>query len=238
MSDPVVNVGEAVAGRAATVRRTIQALSQDIQRNTFDVAELLDEAQSGTYWAQWGFSSFGEYAEEELGLKVRKAQYLARIVRVCRECGVARKDYEPVGVTKLRAITVLNPGDTLFNRETNTNVPLVDLIVDLLAEAPELTLTEVEGKVQALMGNTGDNARVTRSYNTSVAAYENVFKKALEAKRKQLGSKGRDEGGKAVDYSDGTCLEFILQDWLNDPSNFMEEPDESQVQIEVLLESI
>jgi hypothetical protein len=231
--EQINNVGEAVAGRAASVRKQIKGLAQDVQRNTFDIAELAAEVQEKTYWRQWGFESLGAYGEQELNLKARKLQYLARIVRVCKECGVKRSDYEPVGVTKLRTITTLNPGDTYFDKGTNANVPMAELIVDLIAEAPELTVAEVEAKVQAPMGNVGDNARITRSYNTSVSAYEHTFKVALEAKRKQLGSKGRDEGGKAVDYSDGICLEYILRDWLNDPTNFMEDTNESQVQIEV-----
>jgi hypothetical protein len=54
--------------------------------------------------------------------------------------------------------------------------------------------------------------------------------------RKLLGSKGRDGTGAALEYSDGTCLEYICRDWLNDPSNFLEDTDESKVQIEVPME--
>lgn len=237
--DPPSIVGEPVAGRTAAsqaLRKRIRELAADLHQNTFDLAEALFQAQENHSYLEWGFESLPEYAELELGIKPRKAQYLARIVRVCRECGVARVDYEPAEITKLRVITTLDTKSTYFNREKKEHEPMVEHIVDLIAEAPELTTKEVEEKVLHLKGMDGDNAPFTRSYTTTRSAYENTFERFFEAMRRKLGSKGRDGTGKAVEYSDGTCLEYGLVDWLNDPSNFMEEVDCSKDQIEIPLE--
>src|ERR1700692_705841 len=101
--EPIVIVGEAVAGREAklaALRKRIRILASDVERNTFDLAEAFLEAQDTHCYAEWGFESLGEYVSLELGIKHRKAQYLARIVPVSRACGVARRVYEPIGTSK------------------------------------------------------------------------------------------------------------------------------------------
>jgi hypothetical protein len=238
--EPIVVVGEAVAGREAkldALRKRIRALASDIEINTFDLAEAFFQAQESHCYAEWGFESLGEYASLELGIKHRKAQYLARIVRVCRACGVARKDFEPVGVSKLRVITGLDPESSFFNTATKTNEPMVEHIVRLIAEAPELTTVEVEEEVQRLMGNVGENAMVTKSYRVTKSAYENTVQRCFESVRKRLGSKGRDGTGAAVEYSDGAVLECLCAEYNADPRNFYEESDESNQQIEVPMEN-
>jgi hypothetical protein len=223
----------AVAGRSAKLRAHMRELALDLTKNTFDLADAFAAAQESHCYLEWGFESLGEYATLELGIKHRKAQYLARIVRVCREAGVSRKDYEPAGVTKLREITTLDPGTTYYNQETKTHEPMVEHIVRLIAEAPELSTIEMEEEVATLKGMTGDNSMVLRSYKVTKSAWENTFTVFFEAMRKLLGSKGRDGTGAAQEYSDGACLEFGLRDWLNDPNNFLEETDESREQTEV-----
>ena len=80
--DPIAILGEAVAGRTAEVRKQMQSLAGDLQRNTFDIAELALEAQEKSYFLQWGFATLGEYGEQELGIKHRKLKYLAHITKV------------------------------------------------------------------------------------------------------------------------------------------------------------
>jgi len=230
--NPPVLIGEAVAGQSAALRKRMRALAADLSANTFDLAEAFFQAQETRCFLEWGFESLGEYAAVELGIKHRKAQYLARIVKVCRKAGVPRKDYEQVGVTKLREITTLDPEATFWNAEEKKHEPMVEHIVDLIAEAPELTTVELELKVAHLKGMTGDNAMVMRSYKVTKSAWENVITRCFESIRKRLGSAGRDESGKAKEYSDGAVIEALCAEYNSDPRNFYEETDESRVQIE------
>ena len=232
LNPPAIH-GEAVAGRQATVRNTLLKLTEDLNRHTFDAAELLYEAQENRYFAQWGFDSFGDYAEQELGLKMRKSQYLSRIVKVMNICGIKRSDYEPAGVTKLRLITTLNPEEKYFNQETKQHEDMAEHITSLVAEAPELSTKEVEDRVAHLKGMDGDNAMVTKSYSVTRSCYENTVKRCFESIRKILGSKGRDETGIAIDYPDGAVLEALCSEWNADPRNFLEESDCNQDQIEI-----
>jgi hypothetical protein len=228
--------GEQVAGQEASVRRDLLRLTTDINVHTFDVAELLFQVQENKLYLKWKFESFADYAEQELGLKVRKAEYLSRIVRVCRECGIKRADYEPAGVTKLRQITTLNPEEKFFDVVEKTHTPMADLITNLVAEAPELSTVEVELEVAKLKGQVGENAMVLRNYKVTLSAWENVITRCYESVRKKLGSAGRDGTGAAIEFSDGAVIEALCAEWNADPRNFLEETGCNQEQIDIPME--
>lgn len=236
---PVPSIhGERIAGRAATVRQQIRGLAGEIDKNSFDLGELFLEVQVNSYAKQWGYDNLGEYALLELGIKPRRAQYLARITRVCKAAGVARKDYEKVGTTKLREIATLDPKGSYFNQDTRQNEPLVEHIANLIAEAPDMTTEEVEQEIRRLKGMVGDNAMQTRSFILTVSGWRDVVDRAFEQVRRMKGSKSRDVEGKAIEYSNAQCLEDLCADWLADPHNFMEEPDQSKIQLDVPMEGI
>jgi|SRR5271157_1665879 len=232
-------VGEAIAGQQAkslALRKRIKILAGDVQRYTFDLAEALLEAQETRCYLGWGFDSLPDYAEIELGLKARKSQYLSRIAKVMRDCGIKRADYEPVGVTKLRSITSLEPSTTFYDADEKKHVPMVELITELVAEAPELGTVEVDERVAHLKGMDGENAMVTRSYSVTKSCYENTIQRCFELVRRRLGSAGRDGTGQAREYSDGAVLECLAAEFLADPRNFLEETDESHEQVEIPME--
>ena len=72
MNDPQVILGEAVAGHSAALRKHMGVLAQDLEKNTFDLAEAFFEAQETHCYIEWGFDSLGEYASLELGIKHRR----------------------------------------------------------------------------------------------------------------------------------------------------------------------
>lgn len=217
-----VIVGEAVAGRAAAVRQDLQRLTANMQQDTFTLADLFYEAQANAYYLGWGYESLGDFAVRELGIKERKAQYLARIVKVCRDVGVSRKNYEPAGISKLREITTLESEGFYFDKEKNQNFPLDEIIVDLILDAPEMTMQEVKDKVAKLKGQEGEHRQVVRSFGCTQSCWDNVIKPALELAARKLGSAGRDESGNAVEYSDGAKWEIICVSFLQDPNNLLE----------------
>ena len=205
----VVTVGEQAAGRAYRIRHELMEASKDATRSEFDLADLLYEAQEHGYPQQWGFASVLDYAAKELGLKKRRAQYLTRITKVCRAVGLTRPQYEPAGRSKLREIVRLNPEGTFFNRDTRVNEPLDEHIVRLVLDSDQFTFDKVKAEVARLLGQTGKDARVIRSYSTDLSSWENVIQPALEKARRYLGSQGRDDEGNAKDYSEGVCYEMI-----------------------------
>lgn len=212
--NPPAIIGEVVAGRSASVRKQLVQLSGDISRSTFDVADLLYEAQESGYLQSWGFDGLGDYAEQELGIKERKAQYLVRITKVCRAVGLKREQYEQAGVSKLRDITTLDPQGSWFNPETKNNEALDEHIVDLITSAEDLTKEEVYDEVMKLKGMVGGDRPVVRSFSATQSAWDNVIKRAYERMRLKLGSAGRDDAGMAKEYTDGVCVEMICAEWL------------------------
>lgn len=212
--NPPVLVGEQIAGRASTVRKQLILLSDTISTNTFDVLELLVEAKESNYYTQWGFKSIGQFGENELGLKERKIQYLCRIGEVCKTVGLTRAQFEPVGISKLREITSLDPGGYYFNPDTKENESLATWIVELIGKAPSMTAKQVKEEVLRLQGRTGDDRPVMRSFSMTQSTWDGVMKRAFEIVRMRLGSAGRDEAGMAKEYSDSVALEMIVADWL------------------------
>lgn len=231
MNEPIAIVGETQAGRAAILRKQLMGLAGDIQSSTFDLAEKLSEAAEGQLYRAWGYDSLYEYGMLELNLKRRKIRYLVRIVEVMKIVGIKREVYEPIGVTKLREITTLDPAGNFFNTTTKQNEPLVDHIVRLVTEADDRTADEINEEVLRLKGQTGDNSLVTRSTTYVNSVWENVIKPAREQARRLMGSAGRDEEGNAVEYSDGAVEEMIHAEFLNDPNHQLEQDAPVVIQV-------
>jgi hypothetical protein len=224
LSPPAIH-GELEAGRAASVRKELVRLAKSIQVSTFDQATLFHEVQTNSYFLKWGYASLGEYATKELGIKERKAQYLAKIVKVCTDLGLNREAYEPAGISKLREIVTLDPKGFHFDNEENKNYPLDELMVDLILDAPEMTLQQVKDKVAEYKGQVGKERIVMRNFGITESCWEHTIAPALELAARKLGSAGRDEAGNAVEYSMGAKLEIICASFMQDPNNFMEDSE-------------
>lgn len=237
MNDPIAIVGDVQAGRATVLRKKLMGLAGDIQASTFDLAEMLSEASHAHMYQAWGYQSIVEYGASELGLKARKVQYLVRIIEVMRIVGIKREIFEPIGVTKLREITTLDPAGTFFNKETKQNEPLLDHIIRLVTEADDVTADEISEEVKRLKGQIGDNAMVVRSTSYVLSVWENVIKPAQELARRLMGSAGRDKDGNAVEYSDGAVEEMIHAAFNADPNNSLE-PEDEPVTIQVPSEDV
>ena len=224
-----VIVGEQIAGRATSVRRSLISMVSSLQVNTLDLAELLYEARENGYTSTWGFSSLAEYAEKELGLKQRKAEYLTHIIKVCRAVGLKREQFQSAGISKLREITRLDPEGSYWNPDTHTNECLDEHIVSLILDHDKMNVQQVKDEVARLLGQTGKDRRVIRSYSTDITTWQEVISKALETARRILGSKGRDDEGNAKDYSEGECYEVICASFLADPNNAPDPEEMSSV---------
>lgn len=221
--NPPAIIGESIAGRAAQVRKQLMVLTMDLNQHTFDLADLLTEAADNNMYRIWRYDSIGEYANKELGIKERKAQYLIRITQVCRAVGAKRSEYETVGVSRLREITRLDPDGSFFNPETKTPEALSEHVIRLITNAEQMTGTQITEEIRRLMGQTGGNRPVTKMMSWTEDTYNRVILPAQELARKRLGSAKRDEQGNAVEYTDSVVEEVIHADFLADPNNQPEE---------------
>jgi hypothetical protein len=228
-------VGEAIAGRSATVRKELARMATSMSTSEFDMIELLCEALENSYAPQWGYASLLDYGQKELGLKPRRTQYLTRIGKVMKAVGLKRGQYEPAKVSKLREIASLNPEGSFFNRETRVSEPFSEHIVRLVLDSDELTVEQVHNEVLRLQGRTGPDRPVHRTTVYPQSVWELVIKPARELARQLLGSSGRDDEGTAKEYSDAACDEVICAAFLADPNNA---PEPEDVTIELPMENL
>jgi hypothetical protein len=224
-NDPVAIVGEAEAGRAAKVKRQIQNLVKNVSASTFDLAELLWEVKNKNYYTEWGFESFSKYCKDIKGLKYSKSYYLVAIVSLMKAAGVDRANYEPVGLTKLRSISVLNKE---LEKEFN-GIPMPLVVNQLTLKAEGMTAEEVQYEVDTILGLTEDESMVWLNVHVKKVARENVIKPALALMKKHMGSTGPDEEGMYHDPSDGAALEMMAANTLADPNYNVEAGAEGTV---------
>jgi hypothetical protein len=214
VQDTVI-VGEAVSGERAEVQKALKKLIKQVNTNTFDIAELLFKAKAKHLYTEPTFADF----VATLDIKVRKAQYLERIAEVMDTAQVTRAEYEPIGVTKLRVITRLDPAATYTNSVTKDTAPMVDYIVGLVEFAtqhPEKTAEDLEQSVRVLMGETGENDMTWLNIRLPRLVMENTIAPALEKAAINLGTVAMDTDGVAKEVQDWRKLEVLAIEYVND----------------------
>jgi hypothetical protein len=96
--------------------------------------------------------------------------------------------------------------------------PAVEVIKDLIAQAPAHSPEAVDETVKKLQGLMGDNARVWENVSLTVAQRES-WRKAVALAKLNIGSVGKDEDGNYKDASIGSCMEVIAMSYILDPNN-------------------
>jgi hypothetical protein len=217
----IVIVGEAVSGERAEVQKALKKLIKQVNTNTFDIAELLFKAKSKHLYTEPTFADF----VATLAIKKRRAQYLERIAEVMDAVHIPREEYEPIGVTKLRVITRLEPAETYTDPLTLEEHPMADYIVGLAELASAKTEEELESHVRVLMGETGENDIAWLNLRMQRLTIDNVIKPAFEKAKINIGSVATDADGIAQDASDSRALEIVCVNYLQDKS---EDPEIQQ----------
>ena len=207
-------VGEVDAGRAAKVKREIVKLVKGTNAAAFDLAELLHEVKTKNFYSDWGYESFSKYAKDIDGLKYSKSYYLVAVISLMKAAGLDRAQFEPVGMTKLRIISVLNK---VLEGEFN-GVPMPLIVNQLTLKAAQMSAEDVQLEVDTILGLTEDESMVWINTKVKKIARENVIKPALALMKRHMGSIGPDEEGNYSDPSDGAALEMICADILADPN--------------------
>lgn len=101
---PVATISEA---ESLEIRNKIKELKAQIDSNYFDLAGFLYQAYDQDLYRQWGFDTFKDYIENEVGFGARKAQYLIGIwdhfVNEVGDPSVIEK-VKPLGWTKVKEL--------------------------------------------------------------------------------------------------------------------------------------
>lgn len=209
-------IGDRVAGEGAKLRAELAQLIEKTDKSLFDIGEILHRIYKNNYFAP--YNTFQEYIASTK-LRTSKAQYLRKIAAVMEQVEIPRDMYEPVGITKLRAITSLKPSESWTNPDTGEEIKLSVFIKELVEKAPDMSLAEIEEFVKTLKGLVDENEMVSKHFRVSRLVAEAAIDPALELARKQIGSTHKDEEGVSQDASDGACWEVISVSFLLDPAN-------------------
>ena len=210
----IVIVGEAEAGEAAKVRGALTKAIRQVNVSTFDIIELVHKVQSKRMYTT---PTFYEYLKT-LDFKVQKLKYLARIGEFMERAEISRAEAENIGVTKMRAISRLDPATTYTNPVTNEAVPMIEYINALLAAAPTTTSDKLEENIRILKGEVGENDMTWLNIRVSRLTKTNVIDVAFSKAATNIGDIGTDKDGIAIKPSDARKLEIICVAYNLDPN--------------------
>jgi hypothetical protein len=89
--------------RSSQVRLRLVEIGRAYQQSTIEVATLLEEVHRNGYW-QDSHTTFSRYVEDEVGISLRTAQELLRVIRSCQSVGVSAEDIARLGWSKVAVI--------------------------------------------------------------------------------------------------------------------------------------
>lgn len=208
----IVIIGEQNAGEAAQARAELQEAIKQVHMDTFGVSRLLLKVQRGRFYTE---PTWQEYIKT-LDLKPRKSQYLVKMADTMDVLGIPKEEYEPVGLTKLREITRLDPTKTYTNPVTTETTPMADWIKGLVEIGQSKTLEEIQQSVRTLLGEVGDNEKTWLNFSVLRSVAENVIKPALNKAKACIGQAGVGKDGEALEPTDAAALEVVAVEYLND----------------------
>ena len=124
-----------VATRSNEVRDLILVEAQKIDESYQSLARLLHESYDNGYYIRWGYESFKEYVETELGVQYRKAKYLVSIAQVIKDLKINWDEVEGIGWSKLRVLVPIlreqgSAGDWLELAKQYSSKDLESLVKD------------------------------------------------------------------------------------------------------------
>lgn len=217
----VVIVGEAIAGESAKTRAMLVSLINSVNKSTLDIAELLYKVKKNGYY-QAEHATFKEYTES-LDIKARKAQYLTKIVETFEAVGIERKQYEPLGIARLREISSLDHNVNWRNPVSGQETPMKEFIIGMVEKLPEtgdyMDLETIKKNVRTLKGFVGANDIVWKNLPFLRSVVEQTIDPALDLTRVNIGSVGKDDEGISQDASESACVEAWAVSYLLDPHN-------------------
>ena len=202
-----VLVGEAVAGQSARARHRLERLISAASQNLFDIGEQLYTVKAEKLY-QPEFNTFREYILS-LKFKESRARYLARIFEVMNSLNIPRSKYEPLGTTRMREITSLDPKGEWINPDNGDKYAIKDFIVKFVDAGETIGIEDLRRHVRTLKGFIGENDITHVTFSLKRIGYENNVRPALEKVKLLMGTGPKDEEGNSELPSDGAALETM-----------------------------
>ena len=219
ISPPAI-YGEAVAGSEAAevVRNQLEGLIGAVNKSSFDIAELFFKVKAKNLYTLYGFSTFPEYVKT-LKIKESRARYLTNMVECFAAVGIPRSTYEPLGITRCRFISSLDPKAVWKNPDTGNETPMSEFIKGFVEKGEEISMDILKQHVRTLKGIVGENDKTWRNLLFQREVAENEWDKAIELAKFNAGSAGKDSDGMSKDVSNEFAAQMLAVEYLNNPAN-------------------
>ena len=137
--------------RSDEVREELLNVQGEIRKLNADLSKLLHESFTNAYYIKWGYDSFKDYVETEVGLKYSYVSLLLAMVEKILKHKIPWDKVAEIGVSKMRIITtVMDDGN----------------MKELLRKAKETSrtqLTETVKKYRSTLSVTGADKAITLS---------------------------------------------------------------------------
>ena len=184
------------------VRKQILVSLKGLEDKSWDVSVLLEKVYERGLYTAWGYSSFEQYVNEEMGIQMRKAQYLVNIQKWSKLMPDSVKAWiREIGWTKARLLTSIVTVENASEWKAKIAGKTVIEIVDLIKGERQ--------RLEAEEGEDGEGGNETteekpRNLNFKVfPAQEENIKRALEHAE---GPAKSDKPGNLIDL---ICTEYM-----------------------------
>jgi len=195
------------------VRDRILDTRRRIEKSFVEFAEQLYDIWSRSLCFHWGFDSFRDYVETELGVKYRRAKYLVSIASAVHELGLDWDDIQAIGWTKARSL--------LPFLRNNGNPAEYDGWIEY---AQESTVRELEDRMRS--------GQLTETTETEVDTEPRcvTYKMELSIDQSQLFNDCMEHAKRLFEVDTvEEAVESILYDWMMRAGTSPERLDEDAV---------
>lgn len=93
-----------VTNKHADIRKQLRDLNSEVEKNYLVIAELMHTVRNGELYATWGFNTFEQYSDDELGIQKRKAYYLTDVWQMVKDFRLPKAKVQKIGWTKMREL--------------------------------------------------------------------------------------------------------------------------------------
>lgn len=221
------SVSESDTRRVDYVRKRVGEIDTTITLGSFEMGDLLAEVKDNDYWRDYKYETFAEYVKSAgIDISPRQAEYLVKISKVSKTLNIPRAQLVKARNSKLKSIYELDLYKTITDPATLVVESMADIMRQLVADAPNKTLKEIQEIVKSLKGEEElEDELVWMSLPVRRDAKQ-VVTSAIELAQQMAGTTLDILTKEEKNLSTASALELICAEFLADPNNQLEEFEE------------
>jgi len=190
------------------IREELKDLRNNIETSYVEMAKKLHEVWAGALFVEWGFQNFKEYVEDELGINVRRCQYMVAIAETVQRLNISWEDLRGIGWTKARIISPMLGTD----KSDKTTEEWIELANNSSVKVLESHVKDAKKQADAVDSIRGDEDK----------SNETKYTFFLQEEQLKLLVDALDTAKEVYDVKKDTeALENILYQWSSDNAGGM-----------------